>query len=228
MKYAVIGTGKTGQAVLDLLPAEDVIAVCNSRNPATLEKLKGADVGVVFVPGPAMDGLMPLLFESQIPWIIGTTGYPWPQDLDAKLKAAGVAWVLGQNYSFGLNVMRYFSERIQKTLEAVKPGVARLGMVEKHHIHKLDAPSGTGIYIANALSFPPEKIESIREGDAKGTHTVTFDLPYDRVSITHEASDRKAFGEGVVLACGQAPALAPGLHHFEKLTDILIETKLRG
>ena len=228
MKYAVIGTGKTGQAVLDALPQTEIVAVCNSRNPVTVEKLEQADVGIVFVPGIAMQETLPLLLQSRKPMVVGTTGYNWPVDLDAQLKAHNVAWIIGQNFSLGLNVMRYYAQRIKQTLNALRPDQLQLRLTESHHIHKLDAPSGTALYIAQALAFPPKEIVSIREGDVKGTHSVYFDWPQDRITLTHEALDRAAFAEGVILACAQAPQLGAGLHSFEKLADTLIENSLKG
>jgi 4-hydroxy-tetrahydrodipicolinate reductase len=224
MKYALIGNGKTGQVILDSLPQKDVVAVCNIDNPASADKLRQADVGIVFVPGVAMGDLMPVLFESRIPMVIGTTGYVWPKELDQKLKNLKTPWIIGQNFSIGLNVMRYFSERIKVALNALRPGQLRLGIAETHHVHKLDAPSGTALYLAKTLDFPPEDIKSIREGEVKGMHTVVYDWPNDRLSLTHEVLDRAAFAEGVVLACSHASRLAPGLHLFEKLADDLIES----
>jgi 4-hydroxy-tetrahydrodipicolinate reductase len=228
MKYAVIGTGKTGQAILNLLPGQDVVAASNSRNPVTLDTLARADVGIVFVPAKALGDMLPLLLEAKKPLVIGTTGYAWPMDLDQKLRGLNVPWIIGQNFSLGLNVMRYFSERIKQSMNALKPGQAQLGIVEKHHIHKLDAPSGTALYIAGALDFPPQDIASIREGDAKGTHTVSFDWPHDRISLTHEALDRAAFAEGVLLACDKILHLTAGLHSFERLADDMIENAVEG
>jgi 4-hydroxy-tetrahydrodipicolinate reductase len=223
MKYAVIGNGKTGQVVLDSLPQEDVVAVCNIDNPATREKLQKADVGIVFVPGAAMGDLMPVLFEAKIPMVIGTTGYAWPKDLDQKLKNIKTPWIIGQNFSIALNVMRSFSQRIKEAMNTLRPGQLHLGITETHHVHKLDAPSGTSIFIAKALDFPKIEIKSIREGEAKGSHSVFFNWPYDRLTLTHETLDRTAYAEGVVLACSHALRLAPGLHLFEKLADDLIQ-----
>jgi 4-hydroxy-tetrahydrodipicolinate reductase len=228
MKYAVIGTGKTGNAVLKLLPEKDIVAVCNTRNPVTLDKLRGVDVGVVFVPGVALDQVLPVLLASKMPMVVGTTGYPWPEDFDQTLKNLNVPWIIGQNFSLGLNVMRYYARRIMQSLEALKPGQMKLGITEKHHIHKLDAPSGTALYIAQSLGFPPNDIASIREGDAKGTHSVSFDWPHDRITLSHEALDRIAFAEGVLLACGHISRLTPGLHCFEKLADDRIEESQKG
>jgi 4-hydroxy-tetrahydrodipicolinate reductase len=124
--------------------------------------------------------------------------------------------------------MRYYAQRIKESLNALRPNQLHLGLTEKHHIHKLDAPSGTAIFIAGSLAFPKEEIVSVREGDVKGTHTVSYDWPHDRILLTHEALDRAAFAEGVVLACAQAPRLTAGLHHFETLADNILETSTKG
>lgn len=223
MKYAVIGTGKTGKVILDMLPSADVVEVFNTRNPVTKEKLQKSDVASVFVPGKGMGELMPILLEARVPLVIGTTGYEWPKDLDARLKELKTPWIIGRNFSIALNVMRYYAERIKKSLNDLRPGQLKMGMSETHHIHKLDAPSGTALYLAEALAFPREDIKSIREGDVNGIHTVSFDWPYDRLIFTHEALDRAAFAEGVIMACAHAPKLAPGLHTFDKLAEDLIE-----
>jgi len=66
---------------------------------------------------------------------------------------------------------------------------------------------------------------TIREGDAKGTHSVSFDWPHDRLILTNETLDRAAYAEGVILACSYALRLPPGLHYFENLADGIIESK---
>ncbi len=228
MKYAVIGTGKTGGVVLNSLPRDDISAVFNEENPVTEQKLKKADVGIVFIPGQPMRYLLPLLLDSRVPMVIGTTGYEWPKDLDAQLKERRVPWIIGRNFSIGLNVMRHFSGKIKKAMNALRPGQLNMSLTETHHIHKVDAPSGTALYLAGALDFPEKDIRSIREGEVIGIHAVSFDWPNDRVSIAHEALDRKIYAEGVKLACEHITRLPPGLHSFEKLADDLINAEREG
>jgi len=226
MKYALIGTGKTGGAVLSRLPKNDIVAICDINNPPTHENLSKADVIIVYVPGNVMSEVLPLLLEVKKPTVIGTTGFGWPKDLDAQLKAANVPWIIASNFSIGLNVMHYFARQIQDTFNKILPGKMQLGMFEKHHTSKLDAPSGTSIYLAKSLKFPIEEISVAREGDAKGTHTIYFNLPYDGISITHEAVDRAAFAEGTLIACDRVRDLAPGLHSFEELTTSMIRESI--
>jgi 4-hydroxy-tetrahydrodipicolinate reductase len=223
MKYVIVGTGKTGPAVLDAFPASDIAAVCNSRDPVTRDRLNKGDIGVVFVPPAALANIMPILLSASLPLVIGTTGYPWPQDLDETLRAKNLTWVIGQNFSLGLNVMRYFAKGIQETLDALRPGHLKLAMSETHHVKKVDAPSGTALFIAKTLRVSPSDIEVFREGDARGTHSVIYNWPQDRLTFTHEALDRGTFAEGVLLATQHIHTLQPGLHHFEDLADTLIE-----
>ncbi|MDD3288895.1 MAG: dihydrodipicolinate reductase C-terminal domain-containing protein [Alphaproteobacteria bacterium] len=227
MKYAIIGTGKTGGKVLDMLPKKDVVIACDINTEPTLENTKDADVVIVFVPGNAMAGLFPLLLKMKKPMVIGTTGYTWPEDLDKTLKATGTPWIVSSNYSIGLNVMNYFARQIKTALNNLLPEKVSLGIFEKHHTSKLDSPSGTALFLARSMGFPAKDIEAVREGDAKGTHTIFFHLPYDEISITHEAHDRNAFAEGVIMACDKVGKLPAGLHSFESLANQLIENSMK-
>ena len=77
---------------------------------------------------------------------------------------------------------------------------------ETHHIHKLDAPSGTALTLRNQIVESGKRkvesvpIESIREGEVPGTHTVTYDSEIDTLTLTHEAHSRKGLALGAVLA----------------------------
>ncbi len=226
MKFTIIGSGKTGQAVIDALPPQDVVGVFNSRHPVTVDALRKADVAVVFVPAKAFADMVPLFMEARTPLVIGTTGYEWPQDIDARLRAAGIVWVAGQNFSLGLNVMRYYGQRIKQTLNALRPSALKMRINEIHHVHKLDAPSGTALYIAKSLDFPRSDITAVREGEVKGIHTVHFDWPHEIISLAHESLDRGIYAEGVLLACEGIKNLSAGLHFFENMADDIIEQSL--
>jgi 4-hydroxy-tetrahydrodipicolinate reductase len=79
-------------------------------------------------------------------------------------------------------------------------------IIEKHHNQKLDAPSGTAISLAKTLTqnHRIEKenlnIESIREGEVCGTHTINYFSDVDEIEITHKAHNRKGFALGAVMA----------------------------
>ena len=90
---------------------------------------------------------------------------------------------------------------------------------EIHHIHKLDAPSGTaksaGAIIADTLGVAPE-IGSQRIGEVPGTHTTEFVSGVDKLTLTHEAFSREGFAEGAVAAAVMADTLT-GVHEFKDL-----------
>lgn len=72
-------------------------------------------------------------------------------------------------------------------------------MQEIHHIHKKDAPSGTAKTLADIIDFPYDKITSLREGEVVGTHEVSFITPYENITISHIAQNRKLFAESSVI-----------------------------
>ena len=90
---------------------------------------------------------------------------------------------------------------------------------ETHHIHKMDAPSGTAIslgsIVENTLGEKPE-ITSIREGEVPGTHIVQFKSTVDKLVLSHEAYSREGFAEGAVFAATLTHGLK-GVHEFKEL-----------
>ena len=87
MKYAVIGKGKTGSHVIDLLKENNATyGVFDSKNRISLEALKNYDAGICFVNGPVFKTLIPVLIDSQIPLVIGTTGFQWDESLFMDVK----------------------------------------------------------------------------------------------------------------------------------------------
>jgi dihydrodipicolinate reductase len=79
MKIGIVGRGKTGQAVIDVLQAKPA-QVFSRENPLTMDKLFDLDSLIVFVPADGLKEIMPNLIESVLPVVCGTTAYPWPSD----------------------------------------------------------------------------------------------------------------------------------------------------
>src|SRR5688500_2680870 len=118
MKIALIGTGKTGQKLQekDILAEGDQVLPFNTKHPPTLSELRQADVAVVFVPGVAVPQLLPLLKESQLPCVWGSTGFPWPKDLHPFLMEKNMSWIHSNNYSLGMSIIRKLLGELKKTL----------------------------------------------------------------------------------------------------------------
>jgi len=217
MKVSVIGTGKTGSAVVDVLGRDAV--PFDSESPATIEKLKKTDIAIIFVPGNSAEDVVELLLEAKIPAVWGTTGYEWPEDLHKRVTKAGVPWIIGSNFSLGMNLVR-------KSLELFGAGSSLLDdpqfhIHETHHVHKKDAPSGTALSWKEWLG-KDASISSSREGDVKGIHELRIKTGNESIFLKHEAHSRKLFAEGAVWAAKYLldnSSVTPGVYPFSTIFD---------
>lgn len=225
MNIAVIGTGKTGGKVVELL-GEELSEAFDEHNPPTVEKLKKADAVIIFVPGDAVPDVFDEVMEAGIPAAWGSTGYDWPTDLDDQVKAKNTKWVLASNFSLGMNIIR-------KSIQAISTGSAILkdpefSIHEVHHVHKKDAPSGTALSWKEWLDKDAE-VTSAREGDVKGIHELTVKTATEKITLKHKALDRALFAEGAIWAAKQLmenPDIENGVHAFGQLFDqIIMEEK---
>ena len=222
MKIAVIGAGKTGGKVVELL-GNDLSEVFDEDNEPTVEKLKESDAAIIFVPGDAVPDIIDKVIESGIPAAWGSTGYDWPEDLEDKVKAQHAKWVIASNFSLGMNVIR-------KSIEAISAGSAILKdpefhIHEVHHVHKKDAPSGTALSWKEWLGKEAE-VTSAREGDVKGIHELTLKTGTEEITLRHKALDRALFAEGAIWAAKQLvnnSKMEEGIRTFGQLFDHIME-----
>lgn len=217
MKVSVIGTGKTGGAVLNILG--DKAIGFNSENPLSVEKLRKTDVAIIFVPGGAAEEVTEMLLKAEIPAVWGTTGYTWPQDLSQKVKKINKSWVIGSNFSLGMNLVRKALNLFGKGSELLQQPEFRIH--EVHHTQKKDAPSGTALSWQEWLGHNAS-ITSEREGDIKGIHKLHIKTPNESVYIKHEAHSRNVFAEGAIWTAEfllSHPQLEPGVHQFSSIFD---------
>lgn len=218
MRLAVIGTGKTGGKVVELLTDEQVAATFDEDDPPTAEKLTAADAAIIFVPGSAVDDIFDAVFDSGIPAVWGSTGYEWPQDLHEQLANAGIKWLKASNFSLGMNIIR-------RAIKVISEGSEMLDnpeflIHEIHHIHKKDAPSGTALSWQEWLGRDAE-ITSERKGDIKGIHELTVKTPAESIFLKHQAHDRAVFAQGAIWAAEQIvkDEIGPGFYEFSTIFD---------
>ena len=199
--------------------------------------IDSTDVIIDFTAPDVSLSLLRALSNTRTAAVIGTTGFN-PEQLDElQALAQDVPVVFAPNYSVGVTV----------TLDLLKHAAKALGddydveIIEAHHRHKIDAPSGTavkmGAVVASALNRDLEScaiygrqgitgardkhtigFETIRAGDIIGEHTVLFAGNGERVEITHRATDRMTFARGAVHAAIWLSSRAPGLYD---MTDVL-------
>ena len=149
--------------------------------------------------------------------VIGTTGWnDIKADVVKAFEDAGTPMIYASNFSLGVNAL---FKAITKVSELLRDAGYSPEIEEIHHIHKLDAPSGTaktmGELVQAGLGLSPE-ITSIREGEVPGTHTLTLTSACDKLSLRHEAFSREGFAKGAVVAALLTENLH-GVHEFGEL-----------
>jgi 4-hydroxy-tetrahydrodipicolinate reductase len=216
-KFAVIGTGKTGGTVAEQL-GESAISFDENNKP-TPEKLSEADGAIIFVPGAAAEEIVSILLETDIPAVWGTTGYQWPKELPDRVKEIGSRWVIGSNFSLGMNLVRKSLNILGKGSEFLDG--PKFHIHEVHHVHKQDAPSGTALSWRDWLG-KEASISSDRQGDVKGIHELHLKTRGESIFLKHEAHDRSIFAEGAIWTANYLldhPEIDPGVYPFSELFD---------
>jgi 4-hydroxy-tetrahydrodipicolinate reductase len=215
VKIALLGKGKTGSKVLEN-KSHQVIAF-DSKNPPTFEKLETFDVIISFLPGEAFRSYIPLLVETKLPVVTGSTGFEWPPQLEQTLKDKNLSWIYASNFSLGVAVVKQLLNKLS--------GATRLfpqhqtSIHEIHHTQKKDAPSGTALSMQQWMDESCA-MTSERTGDVIGFHELTFDTGSERIKISHEALDRKLFADGAIWAAEYLfKNKNPGLHSFQDIIE---------
>lgn len=218
MNIAIIGYGKMGKAIEEIAISRGhrICLKINSSNKQELNSanLKDVDIAIDFsTPVSAKQNISTVLKECT-PIVSGTTG--WTNELDeikALCEQQNTAFIYASNFSLGVNIFFELNHKLAKLM--TNHNSYDVSMNETHHIHKLDAPSGTAITLANQILDQNNKtnwtlnkenlkhelyINSIREGEVPGTHTINYSSEVDSISITHKAHNRKGFALGAVIA----------------------------
>ena len=149
--------------------------------------------------------------------VVGTTGWNDIQaDVRRAFEEAGTPLIYASNFSLGVNALFAAAAKASALLK----GAGYVPTIEEiHHIHKLDAPSGTAItlgnLVENALGEKPE-ISSVREGEVPGIHTLSLKSDCDELTLRHEAFSREGLAKGAVVAALMTEGLQ-GVHEFSEL-----------
>ena len=150
--------------------------------------------------------------------VVGTTGWADIKDeVVAYFEKCGTPMIWASNFSIGVNVFFAVTEYISKLLGDA--GGYSPYMVEMHHCHKLDAPSGTARSLGDIVDKnmgTQVDIQSVRCGEIPGIHTIGFEGLNDRITMTHEAFSREGFAAGAVEAALRTEGLT-GVHEFREL-----------
>ena len=226
MRIVIVGSGRMGRTVAALAEQRGhaIHRVIGSKeNPEGRAlmpaALAGADVAIEFTRPDVAPANLERLIEAGLPTVTGTTG--WTADLPRIAELArqrGSALLHAANFSVGVHLFLRAALDLGRRLAGHPEFDAFI--LEEHHAAKLDTPSGTARLLQDGLrqndpsrSFP---ITSVRAGAIPGTHVVTYDGPYEAVSLSHVARSRDGFAAGALAAAEWLPA-HPGVHRFEDM-----------
>lgn len=216
-KYAVIGTGKTGSYVAHQLGEHAILF--DIENKPTVDKLQNTEVAIVFVPGSAAAEVVEILLEAGIPAVWGTTGFKWAANLPDLVKEKQTKWVIGTNFSMGMNLIRKAIQIFGQGSELLEN--PKFHIHEVHHVQKQDAPSGTAISWKEWLG-KETVITSDRQGDVKGIHNLHIKTTGESIYLKHEAHNRSVFADGAIWTANyllEHPAIEPGVYPFSDIFD---------
>ena len=218
MKVIISGYGKMGHMVEKELARQGVELVEASENIAATDPAAAKEcVCIDFTTPDAFRANYRFIAQHFRAAVIGTTGWnDIAADVIRAFRDAGTPMIYASNFSLGVNALY---AAVKKVGAMLKDKGYTPSIEEVHHIHKLDAPSGTAItlgkLIENTLGEKPE-ISSVREGEVPGIHTVTLDSSVDKLTLRHEAYSREGLARGAVVAALMTEDLQ-GVHEFSEL-----------
>jgi len=222
VRVLLIGAaGRMGKTVLDLAHSDreiEIAAQCDlgdSIEPA----MKNCDVAIDFSQADSIDEICRAALQHGKSLVIGTTGHSRRQRKTIQETAHSVPIVLASNFSVGVNLLFWLT---QKAAELVGSDF-NPEIVETHHTMKKDAPSGTAKTLAEilkAVRTSEISIQSIREGDVVGEHTVVFRGPGERLELTHRAANRGIFALGALRAAKWIVHKRTGLYSMQDVLGL--------
>ena len=232
MKIALIGYGKMGHMIeqIALERGHEIVSIIDVDNIEDFDSpaFASADVAIEFTNPTAAFANYQRAFAHNVKVVSGSTG--WMQDHKAEVERmcteGGQTLFWASNFSIGVAIFSAVNRYLAKIMNGFPQ--YSVEMEEVHHVHKLDAPSGTAITLAEEIikdldrkdkwvkgfqhaadgtesgsnEVAPNElpIASIRRDEAPGIHSISYDSEADKITITHDAHSRKGFALGAVLA----------------------------
>jgi len=222
VRVLLIGAdGRMGKTVLDLAQSdrEIEIAARSDLGDPIEPAMKNCDVAIDFSQADSIDEVCRAALQHGKSLVIGTTGHSQPQRKTIGETAHSLPIVLASNFSVGVNVLFWLTQKAAELLGSdFNPEI-----VETHHEMKKDAPSGTAKTLAEILKAMRNSeipIQSIREGDVVGEHTVMFSGPGEQLELTHRAANRGIFARGALRAAKWIVDKPPRLYSMQDVLGL--------
>lgn len=223
MKIALIGYGKMGKMIEQIAidRGHEIVSIIDVNNQEDFDspEFASADVAIEFTAPQAAYGNYLKAFKHNVKVVSGSTGWmnDHGDDVRRMCSEEGQTLFWASNFSIGVAIFSAVNRYLAKIMNGFEQYDAH--MEETHHIHKIDAPSGTAITLAEEIvenldrktswikgqeNVPYDaktlRVDSLRRGEVPGIHTVRYDSEADCITITHDAHSRKGFALGAVLA----------------------------
>lgn len=219
MNIAIIGYGKMGHEIEKICRERGHNIVCtidaNEKAKFDSDEFKSADVAIEFSSPESALNNYKLAFAANVPVVSGTTG--WLDKIGVVKEACekdGQTFFYASNFSLGVNILFAVNKYLANIMNDFPEYDVHVD--ETHHIHKLDAPSGTALTIAEGILQSLERkkqwkldkqnsdddlqINAFREGEVPGIHTIKYESEVDSITLSHDAKSRKGFALGAVVA----------------------------
>jgi|SRR5437763_1659092 4-hydroxy-tetrahydrodipicolinate reductase len=219
VRVMLIGAaGRMGKSVREVGqndPEIQLAALCDLGDSIE-PTMKSCDVVIDFSQADSIDEICFAALRNGKSLVIGTTGHSEQQRKVIEEAAKSIAIVLASNFSVGVNVLFWLTQKAAELLGSDFDAE----IVETHHKMKKDAPSGTAKTLASILKAGRNNeseipIQSIREGDVVGEHSVIFNGPAERLELTHRAASREIFARGALRAAKWIMLQPPGLYSMQ-------------
>ena len=219
MKILISGYGKMGKMIEKIILSKDIeYAGWSEAVTETDPVLAKGCVCIDFTTPAAFRANYRFLAENFKAVVVGTTGWAdIKEEVISYFEKCGTPMIWASNFSIGVNVFFAVTDHVSKLLG--EAGGYSPYMVEMHHCHKLDAPSGTARSLADIVDANMGThldVQSVRCGEIPGIHTVGFEGADDRITMTHEAFSRNGFAVGAVTAALKTEGLK-GVHEFRDI-----------
>ena len=224
VRVLLVGSkGRMGKTIVDLAKRDlniDIVAQCDLGD-AIGPAMKNSDVVIDFSQAGAIEEMCRAALQHRQSLVIGTTGHSSEQRHTIEKTAESLPVVFASNFSIGVNVLFALTRRAGEILgPEFTPEIS-----ETHHRMKKDAPSGTAKTLSEILQKARKTddqmpIESIREGDVVGEHTVIFSGPGERLELTHRASSREIFALGALRAAQWIAGKPAGLYSMQDVLGL--------
>ena len=210
--------GKTVRELAEKDPDIQIAELCDLGDSIE-PTMKNCDVTIDFSQAESIDEICRAALHHGKSLVIGTTGHSQQQRKTIEETARSVPIVLASNFRVGVNVLFWLTQRAAELLGSdFNPEI-----VETHHKMKKDAPSGTARTLAEILKAMRSSdiaIQSIREGDIVGEHTVIFAGPGEQLELTHRAANRGIFALGAIRAAKWIVHKAPRLYSMQHVLGL--------